>query len=224
MEASTSITPSTMASASPVTRTENRGSLIGSDFQTFLVMLTTQMQNQDPLNPIDSTDFSQQLATFSGVEQQVRTNTLLEALSSQMGISGMAQFASWVGMEARVTVPVEFNGTPLTLYPKPAADADQTVLVAYDNTGREVARDPVANAANAVLWAGTTSGFPLPNGSYSFQLESYRDGELIGSEPVETYGRISEVRNGENGAVLILAGGATVNPADVKALRNTPIS
>ena len=49
---------------------------ISSDFNTFLRMLTVQMQNQDPLNPIDSADYAVQLATFSGVEQQVRTNQL----------------------------------------------------------------------------------------------------------------------------------------------------
>ena len=45
--------------------------VISSDFQTFLTMLTTQLQNQDPLNPVESSDFAVQLATFSGVEQQV---------------------------------------------------------------------------------------------------------------------------------------------------------
>jgi flagellar basal-body rod modification protein FlgD len=57
------------------------GRAISSDFNTFLRMLTVQMQNQDPLDPIDSADFAVQLATFSGVEQQVRTNELLGQLS-----------------------------------------------------------------------------------------------------------------------------------------------
>ena len=43
-----------------------------SDFETFLKMLTVQMQNQDPLNPVESTDYAVQLATFSGVEQNSR--------------------------------------------------------------------------------------------------------------------------------------------------------
>ena len=58
-----------------------KSTVIGSDFDTFLKLLTTQMKNQDPLNPIDSTDYATQLATFSGVEQQTRTNQLLESLS-----------------------------------------------------------------------------------------------------------------------------------------------
>ncbi len=100
-----------MSSISPVAATTpttqsgapSQGALLSSDFQTFLKMLTTQARNQDPLNPMDSSDYAQQLATFSGVEQQVRTNTLLESLAAQLGGGGLTQYASWVGMEARVT-------------------------------------------------------------------------------------------------------------------------
>jgi flagellar basal-body rod modification protein FlgD len=201
-------------------KTEPQGTLINSDFQTFLLMLTTQMQNQDPLNPIESTEYAQQLATFSGVEQQVRTNTLLSSLSEQMGLSGMAQMASWVGMEARITAPVYFDNSPLTLYPAPAQDADQAVLVAYDAQGREVTRNTVPVSADPIIWAGTdTTGAPLASGSYSFRLESYREGEMTGSSEVETYGRIGEVRQGPGGVELILEGGASVMPSDINALR-----
>lgn len=67
---------------------------INADFQTFLRMLTTQLQNQDPMNPMESSDFSVQLATFSGVEQQVMTNQLLTSLSARMELS---ELSSWHG-------------------------------------------------------------------------------------------------------------------------------
>jgi len=92
---------------------------ISSDFETFLKMLTVQMQNQDPLNPVDSSDYAVQLATFSGVEQQVQTNDLLRGLTALMGTSGMAQMASWVGKEARAPVAAYFGGSPVTLAPTP---------------------------------------------------------------------------------------------------------
>lgn len=86
----------------------------------FLKMLTAQMKNQT-LNPIDPTDYATQLATFSGVEQQVKTNDLLATLQSTMSLTGMAQMAvSWVGMEARSTAKVAFDGKPITIYPTPA--------------------------------------------------------------------------------------------------------
>jgi flagellar basal-body rod modification protein FlgD len=92
---------------------------IASDFDTFLRMLTVQMRNQDPLDPIDSADYAVQLATFSGVEQQVRTNELLTALTSQMGLGGLAEMGAWVGREARAAVPARFDGTPVTVQPRP---------------------------------------------------------------------------------------------------------
>ncbi len=202
-------------------QTARQGTLINSDFQTFLVMLTTQMQNQDPLNPIESSDYAAQLATFSGVEQQVKTNTLLESLASQMGLSSMAQMASWVGMEARVSVPVMFDGAPLTLYPAPAEGTDEAVLVVLNASGREVARQQVAPSDDPVTWAGTdASGAPLAPGSYAFRLESYAAGELVGTTAVDCYARIDEVRSGADGALLVLQGGATVAPAEIRALRS----
>ena len=62
--------------------------VVNSDYLTFLKMLTAQVKNQDPLDPMSSDDFSAQLATFSGVEQQVKTNDLLEALGAQVGAMG----------------------------------------------------------------------------------------------------------------------------------------
>ncbi|WP_413876683.1 flagellar hook capping FlgD N-terminal domain-containing protein [Albidovulum sp.] len=218
------VTPTTTQTASQggaKAQTARQGTLINSDFQTFLVMLTTQMQNQDPLNPIESSDYAAQLATFSGVEQQVKTNTLLESLASQMGLSGMAQMASWVGMEARVSAPVMFDGAPLTLYPAPAEGADEAVLVVLNASGQEVARQQIALSDDPVTWAGTdASGTPLASGSYAFRLENYTAGELAGITAVDAYGRIDEVRNGTDGAVLVLQGGAMVAPADIRALRS----
>ncbi|SPH23457.1 Basal-body rod modification protein FlgD [Defluviimonas aquaemixtae] len=215
------VTATTAPGASAATRrSDSEGTLINSDFQTFLVMLTTQMQNQDPLNPIDSTDYAAQLATFSGVEQQVKTNKLLETLSAHMGISSLAEMASWVGMEARVAAPVMFDGAPLTLYPDPQSGADQAILVVVDAAGQEVMRSPAPVSTEPLAWAGTdATGAPLPAGAYSFRLESYVAGELVGASPVESVARIAEVRNGTEGAVLVLEGGAEVLPSDVRSLR-----
>ena len=99
METST-IMPST------ATSTVAKKPVISSDFDTFLKMLTTQIKNQDPTNPMDSADFAVQLATFSGVEQQVRTNDLLGDLGAQFGVMGMSQLGAWVGQEARAPGPV----------------------------------------------------------------------------------------------------------------------
>jgi flagellar basal-body rod modification protein FlgD len=209
------------ATSSQSAAASSGGAVISSDFQTFLMMLTTQMQNQDPLNPIDSSDYAVQLATFSGVEQAVKTNQLLESLSSQMGLMGMAQFASWVGMEARTAAPAYFDGqTPLTLSPNPQVRADRTVLVVRDASGNEVARNDIPATSDPYEWAGTdSSGTPFAAGQYSFHLENYQNGALLAEEMVEVYSPIIEARGGATGTVLVLRGGATVLTTDVTALR-----
>jgi flagellar hook assembly protein FlgD len=95
--------------------TSRKSAAISSDFETFLKMLTVQMQNQDPLNPIDSTDYAVQLATFSGVEQQVRTNQILSELSELLGGSGLGQAAQWIGKDVLAVAPASFAGDPLTI-------------------------------------------------------------------------------------------------------------
>lgn len=216
----TTVTPATTTPAAMATTPPKQGTLISSDFQTFLKMLTTQARNQDPLNPIDSSDYAQQLATFSSVEQQVKTNQLLEAMNAQFGASGLAQFAGWVGMEAKVTAPVAFDGSPVVLHPAQTPGADRAVVVALDAAGHEVARDAAPVGAEPLLWAGTgASGQPLPSGQYRFRLESYAGNQLLGTTDIATYARITEVRSGASGATLVLAGGAEVAASDVSALR-----
>ena len=85
-------TPTVGIASSPIPEAPAKAT-IDSDFETFLIMLTTQMKIQDPLNPIDSSDFAVQLATFSSVEQQVKTNDLLASLGQQLGFMGLSRLA-----------------------------------------------------------------------------------------------------------------------------------
>jgi flagellar basal-body rod modification protein FlgD len=215
------VTSAPQSANKPATQQSATGAArITGDYQMFLKMLTAQMRNQDPLNPVESSDYAVQLATFSGVEQQVRTNELLAALTGQLGVTGMGQLAAWVGMEARAAAPVAFAGQPVTLHPAPAANADRTVLVAYDAQGKEVTRQDIPVSADPVRWTGQTqTGGSVLHGTYSFRLESYAGETLISSEKVEAFGRVTEIRQGNNGPLLVLEGGATVLPGDVRALR-----
>ena len=193
---------------------------IRSDYETFLLMLTTQMQNQDPLNPMASSDFAVQLATFAGVEQQIRTNQWLEMMSDQFGMMGMTQLASWVGQEARAAVPVYYEGAPITLTPAPAATADRAVLVVTDDAGQLVSREDLPATTGPYEWLGAdAAGNPLPPGLYNLSLESYAADTLIGTTPVESYARIVEAQRGAGGTTLVLAGGVRVAAEGITALR-----
>ncbi|MBK6468824.1 MAG: flagellar hook assembly protein FlgD [Rhodobacter sp.] len=196
---------------------------ISSDFNTFLRMLTVQMQNQDPLNPIESADYAVQLATFSGVEQQVRTNQLLDAMAMQFSLVGMSQLAGWVGQEARAAAPVWYSGAPVTLSPNPVANADRAVLVVRDAAGNTVSREDLPMSSEPYLWLGGDAlGDPLPDGRYSLSLESWRDEEVIQEDPVEYYGRVIEARGGAGGVRLVFEGGIEVAATEITALRAPP--
>lgn len=196
------------------------GAAITSDFTTFLKMLTTQMQNQDPLNPIDSTDYATQLATFSGVEQQVRTNTLLGDLGQQFGLLGMAQLAGWVGQEARSAGPVWMGGAPVSLQLEPATGATRAMLVARDAAGNVAAREEVPVTTGAYQWlGGDMAGNPLLAGQYRLTVESWNGDRQLTTTPVQSYARITEARNGPDGVTLLLEGGVSVKATEVTALR-----
>jgi flagellar basal-body rod modification protein FlgD len=212
----TAPTPST-------TQAEQSASALSSDFETFLMMLTTQMENQDPLNPIESSDFAVQLATFSGVEQAVRTNELLEGLTESMAVGGLGQIAGWVGREGRADVPVAFSDAPVTVYPDLPADADQASLIVRDAAGREVSRTAIPVSDASVTWPGTDSfGVPLPPGLYSFETEARAAGDLLGTSPAEVYAEITEVRLEGGQGVVVFSDGSTRSSADVSGIRAAP--
>lgn len=209
----------TDSTAQPAPRAAG-GSGLSSDFTTFLRMLTTQLQNQDPMNPIESSDYAVQLATFSGVEQQVQTNQLLQSLVAQLGAGGLAQYAGWVGKQALVTEPVAFTGSPVTLNPMPDGKADSAILVVLDDQNREAARLDLPVGGGPMIWDGTdASGNALPAGLYAFRVESMAAGELIASSRAPAYGSIAEVRMLASGPMLILLGGSEVDPDAVSGLR-----
>lgn len=194
---------------------------ISSDFDTFLRMLTVQMQNQDPLNPVDSADYATQLATFSGVEQAVLTNDLLKALTSQMSAGGLADMAAWVGKEARAATPAYFDGEPITLSPNPPVLADTAEIVVRNESGVEVQRLSVPVSADPVEWAGVgPGGVPFPEGQYTFELISSSDDEVLTEDPVEVYSTVTEVRAQDGQTILILEGGAAISTDQVSALRD----
>ncbi|MBM1308764.1 flagellar hook assembly protein FlgD [Sulfitobacter mediterraneus] len=195
--------------------------VLSSDFETFLQMLTAQAKYQDPLEPIDSSEYAAQLAQFSMVEQQVKSNDLLTALTAQLGANNMAQMSSWIGMEARTTAAVHFDGAPLTISPTPAAVADNVQLVVYDAAGAEVQRLTIPNSTEPVQWAGVTSGgAPFPPGLYRFEVESRAQGSLVLSEPAETYGKVTEAQIISGQTLLVLEGGSTVAADTVTGLRS----
>lgn len=218
----TAITPAVNAVTTPPAT--GQAAKISTDYNTFLRMLTVQMQNQDPLNPIESSDYAVQLATFSGVEQAVRTNELLTEMTSRFQQFGMAEMAGWIGKEARSNAPVHYDGSPVTLSPNPAQGATRVVLAIKDAQGNLVAREEIPVSAAPYRWLGAgADGMPLPPGTYTISQESMQGVNVLDSRPIEYYALVSEARGGADGTKLVLKGGIEVLATQVTALRSPPV-
>lgn len=193
---------------------------IASDFETFLRMLTAQIENQDPLNPVDSTEFATQLATFSSVEQQVLTNDLLSVLGAQMSALGSSQLFTWVGMNAYAVMPVNYSGDPVPIVTEGSPIADKVYLVVRDGAGKEVDRFAISAERTEMQWDGKgKDGVSLPYGSYSLEVESQLDGEVIGTSSVPVEARIVEARSENGEAVFVMSTGQEVFSYEIVALR-----
>ncbi|WP_209427293.1 flagellar hook capping FlgD N-terminal domain-containing protein [Pararhodobacter sp. SW119] len=188
-----------------------------SDYMTFLRMLTVQMQNQDPLNPMSSSDFAVQLATFSGVEQQTQTNQLLQTL---MGRMGLADLGGWVGMEVRSDAGAWFEEAPVDLDPVLPAGAERGIVLVRDERDSIVATLEVAPGTRGMTWDGLTlEGVRAAPGVYRFTLESYRGDELIDAVPVAAYQTVVEARREGERIELVVGNGALLDSASVSGLR-----
>lgn len=210
------------AQSSPQPASSQKTSGLTSDFETFVKMLTAQATNQDPLEPLDSTEYAAQLAQFSMVEQQTKSNTLLEGLQSQLGLANMAALSGWVGMEARAVAPGYFDGSnTVTIAPNPAAAADSVTLVVKNANGTEVQRVALPVSAEPYEWNGLDEdGNPLEAGEYSFVVESRKGDDLLLQEYAEVYFKVNETRMQGGEVGLITKGGSVVLASSVSALRD----
>src|SRR6516162_5454961 len=95
-------TQTNSSSSSSSSLSSSTGATIAGNFQTFLTLLTTQLQNQNPLDPLDTNQFTQQLVEFAGVEQQLKTNDSLSTLVSLQQTAQATQALQFVGKTAVV--------------------------------------------------------------------------------------------------------------------------
>ncbi|MDO5605400.1 MAG: flagellar hook capping FlgD N-terminal domain-containing protein [Paracoccus sp. (in: a-proteobacteria)] len=217
MTMTTAITPPGSAPASP--RQNTTSSFAGGDFETFLKMLTAQIRNQDPLNPMEGADFAVQLATFSGVEQQVRTNSLLEQMVRQGGADSLAAYTDWIGKRVRSSGPVHFGDQPIMMDITHDHSADRVLLVTKDQYGRRLTVEDIGRGEGLIEWYGRDAmGNRLPVGIYSLSVESYRGTQMIAETPVASYSTVQEIQH-KNGAItFVLNGGATATLDQINAL------
>jgi flagellar basal-body rod modification protein FlgD len=187
------------------------GSGIGADFNMFLKLLTTQMQNQDPLNPMDTSQYTQQLVQYSQVEQSVQQTGTLKDILTRLTAQDMAQASSYIGKEA------SFNSSSAALGAKGAewswtagTGAASLTATVTDASGNVVATRPIDPAAKGRFsWDGTKDdGSKAAAGSYSLAVKATdaSGGDVTSS--VNGLGVVDGV-SAANGVVSVSVGAAT---------------
>ncbi len=171
---------------------------LAENFDTFLTLLTTQLKNQDPLSPMDSTQFTQQLVQMTGVEQQLLTNDLLTKLVSNTG-SGVSTAVSLIGKDIRAETDVAaLKGGKAEWTYKLDRDSSDVKLEVLDSKGRVIrtmAGTENRAGEHKVTWDGkTTGGADAAEGVYSLRItakdssgatvttSTYMDGKVTGVE------------------------------------------
>ena len=147
---------------------------IAGNFDTFLSLLTTQLKNQNPLDPLDTNQFTQQLVQFSSVEQQLKTNDYLAALVGSNSNTVQTGAVSYIGktVTASGTRSELVNGKAVWNFS--LTDAANTSVTIKDANGNVVYTETGALQAGQgqFSWDGTTStGGKAPDGTYSITMQ-----------------------------------------------------
>lgn len=149
--------------------------MAGADFNMFLKLLTTQMQNQDPLDPMDTSEYTQQLVQYSQVEQSIQQTGVLRDILSRLSAADMAQASAFIGREAQFDTNIAgLSGNPAEWsYTLPREAASITAVV-KDSGGRVLAEQALqAGTGGRLSWDGMLpEGVAAPHGSYSLTLEA----------------------------------------------------
>ena len=221
------IEPTNAASADPSAQIAsqtgtNAAASAASDFQSFLQLLTAQLRNQDPLAPLDSTQFVQQLASFASVEQQIQTNDKLEALTTSLAGTQLEAAAPWIGKDVKVeTSAARFSGEPLTFgVPETALGDVQREFVVKNAAGDDVYTAPVASGQTTFSWDGkTTDGKIAEEGDYKVVVNFIADGAVAESKSPLAFAQVNEARLTDTDVQLVLNNGAVITPGEILAVR-----
>ena len=190
------------------------------DFGNFLSLLTTQLKNQDPLEPEKSTDFIAQLANFSSVEQEVKMNEFLSRISQSLGSNPVNSLASWIGQKVMPSGQVQFLGNALQIETDIPAGEKNAALVVRDSNGNAVQRIKLAPGTKNFSWDGRTqAGGTLPSGQYDLSVEISTDGKVVAQRPVGVFSKVIEARIEGDKTVLVLENGIQAKASTVTAVR-----
>lgn len=217
------VAPLSDAAAASNSKAVQSSRTLADSFDNFLTLLTVQLQNQDPLEPIDTNEFTNQLVAFTEVEQSVNTNGNLEDLINLIKSNELSASVGYIGKQiesAGVQAPLE-NGQAKWSYTLDAEAKDVSVKV-LDKDGKAVftKAGETGKATHAFAWDGKDKdGKVQPDGLYTLAVTAKnKDGESI-DVGTTMFGTADGILT-ENGVNMLDVGGVKVPLSAVISARS----
>lgn len=190
--------------------TNNQRISLAEDFSQFLQLLTTQLQNQDPLSPMDSTEFTNQLVQFSQVEQQINSNAKLDNLVALQLASISSVALGYVGMDiSYISSEMSYDGeTPIEVSYALASEAVTAKMNVYNEDDELVysGEAPKNTGINKVTWDGKDkNGQPVEAGTYTVKIDALDKNDKAIENTTVVSGRVKGIET-QNGVVYVLVG------------------
>jgi len=201
----TTVTSATQQQNLSASAGQAAASITGADFNMFLKLLTTQMQNQDPLDPMDTSEYTQQLVQYSQVEQSMQQTGVLRDILGRLTAADMAQASGFIGREA------QFDSNVAGLSESPAQwsyslprEASSITATVKDSAGRTIATRVLdAGDEGRFSWDGTQpTGAAAPQGAYTLTIEALdSNGDAVPAE-IRSLGVVDSVTSASGSVML----------------------
>lgn len=199
---------------------------LSADMNTFLTMLTTQLQYQDPLDPMDATEYTNQLVQYSNVEQAIQTNTKLDQLLSLSIYNLGVQATGYVGQTVQVlgdVMPLEKGAAKATY--NLGQNVENTTILLKDLDGNVVytASGDTTAGSHDFIWDGKDNfGNQLPDGAYQIVVSPQAlSGQAAPTVTTTVYGRVTGVASDDKGIYIGLGDATTTTIDSILTSRGT---
>lgn len=200
-------------------QTQQQSASLANDFTQFLTLLTTQLQNQDPLSPLDSNEFTNQLVQFSQVEQGINTNTKLDDLLSLQIGNATTNALGYIGKDIQyVSAEISHTqGETNTIRYSLDGAATESQINIFNEEGNLVFSGPAQKGSGAHEFEWNGRDFvnnELPDGTYVVRVDSTDINEDVVNTTTVVQSRVKGIEQ-QNGIVYALVGDRAVPIADI---------
>jgi len=217
----------TATSTSKSTKTDSDLSGLATDYESFLNLFLTQLKNQDPTEPLDTNQMTDQIVQFSQVEQQINTNKKLDSMATASNnlaltnsLAYVDKFVEWEGSQ------MNFNGTGSEFAYKLDKAADTVKITITDSAGKVIRSvdnlDGTAGKKNTAVWDGTDdSGNKVAVGVYNVKVTATSAGEDVTSKTYVT-DYVTEV-DLEDGDIKLHFGDLSISSSKVLSIKSSAL-